>query len=786
MKTPPMFRENETDYEQWKKDIELWTSFTDLPKEKMAIAVHLSLTGRARQASSELTVSELKSDTGIDNLLLKLDRVFLQDKNWRCFNNYLAFENYQRQPETSIDQYLSEFDRRHYKLKESDVVLPDAVIACRLLKSCNLSHVQFQLALSTTTDMTFENMRATLKRLFSNEDGKIQCISSDAASRERVTDVGESSSSATVVKLEPVFESEAYYSNDSRRGVGRRLTGNRRGSGRGSNPIGADGSVTTCNVCGSKMHWARYCPHGYYRRSPAQSGYRNKQEDVQITLIATGSNFDDKVEVLFSETIGHILLDSGCSKTVCGEQWLSCYLDALSASEKSKMETEASSTVFKFGDGRRMTSLKCVTIPCVLADKNIMIRTDVVKCNIPLLLSKSSMKRAGMILNLNSDSAVIFGKNVKLETTSLGHYKLPIVRPLTLRRVEEVLIAVDDPNTRKVALKLHRQFAHPSAEKLRSLLKNARRADESLLRAVDEVTAACEICMRYKRPRPRPVVSMPMATSFNETVAMDLKSWQGVYFLVLVDLATRYCVATVIPNKSAEAVVESIFVFWITIFGRARQFLSDNGGEFNNDCMRALGDSYGIKLVCTAAESPWSNGVCERLNCVLDLSVRRIMEDTNCSVKVALAWAVAARNALQNCHGFSPNQLVFGSNPAIPSVFDSGPAELESSSASQLVADNINAMHAARRDFICNESNERIRRALLHQVRHDDKEDFKNGDTVYYKRNGERRWRSPGVVIGMYRLPVFSTLFDSSANSLLCSGSPKTTTSDGGRLRGSL
>ena len=48
MKTPPLFVENEMDYDVWKKDIELWKLFTDLPKEKVAIAIHLSLSGRNR------------------------------------------------------------------------------------------------------------------------------------------------------------------------------------------------------------------------------------------------------------------------------------------------------------------------------------------------------------------------------------------------------------------------------------------------------------------------------------------------------------------------------------------------------------------------------------------------------------------------------------------------------------------------------------------------------------------------------------------------------------------
>ena len=68
VKTPPLFKENEMDYEQWKKDLELWTVITDLAKEKIAIAVHLSLTGRARQATSEISIKDMKSDKGMEKV----------------------------------------------------------------------------------------------------------------------------------------------------------------------------------------------------------------------------------------------------------------------------------------------------------------------------------------------------------------------------------------------------------------------------------------------------------------------------------------------------------------------------------------------------------------------------------------------------------------------------------------------------------------------------------------------------------------------------------------------
>lgn len=92
----------------------------------------------------------------------------------------------------------------------------------------------------------------------------------------------------------------------------------------------------------------------------------------------------------------------------------------------------------------------------------------------------------------------------------------------------------------------------------------------------------------------------------------------------------------------------------------------DNGCEFNNESMRDLGDAFGIQLLNTAAQFPWSNGTCERLNQILSISVKWILEETNCNVKIALSWAVTA--TLHNFSGFSPIQLVFGRNPTFPCV----------------------------------------------------------------------------------------------------------------------
>ena len=67
---------------------------------------------------------------------------------------------------------------------------------------------------------------------------------------------------------------------------------------------------------------------------------------------------------------------------------------------------------------------------------------------------------------------------------------------------------------------------------------------------VQNLDKNCEICLRYKRPSLRPVVGFSLAHDCNETVAMDLNQFRGVYVLHMVDHATRYSAVAIIKLKS--------------------------------------------------------------------------------------------------------------------------------------------------------------------------------------------------------------------------------------------
>lgn len=57
----------------------------------------------------------------------------------------------------------------------------------------------------------------------------------------------------------------------------------------------------------------------------------------------------------------------------------------------------------------------------MIGQTKCQIATEVVPVDIPLLLSKTSLKRAGAVLDIEKDKATMFKQSVKLELISSGH-----------------------------------------------------------------------------------------------------------------------------------------------------------------------------------------------------------------------------------------------------------------------------------------------------------------------------------------------------------------------------
>ena len=92
--------------------------------------------------------------------------------------------------------------------------------------------------------------------------------------------------------------------------------------------------------------------------------------------------------------------------------------------------------------------------------------------------------------------------------------------------VNVTMIATADWSKQETALKLHRQFSHPRPEKLIKLLNCAGEpwhCDEEMKQQIKDISSNCKTCQIYQKPPPRPVVELPLATTFQECSAMDLK-----------------------------------------------------------------------------------------------------------------------------------------------------------------------------------------------------------------------------------------------------------------------
>lgn len=63
---PPLFDENKSN-ESWKNEIQIWKLVTELDQRKRALAVALSLTGRARTIALEIPADDLNEDNGLTN-----------------------------------------------------------------------------------------------------------------------------------------------------------------------------------------------------------------------------------------------------------------------------------------------------------------------------------------------------------------------------------------------------------------------------------------------------------------------------------------------------------------------------------------------------------------------------------------------------------------------------------------------------------------------------------------------------------------------------------------------
>ena len=104
----------------------------------------------------------------------------------------------------------------------------------------------------------------------------------------------------------------------------------------------------------------------------------------------------------------------------------------------------------------------------------------------------------------------------------------------------------------------------------------------------------------------------------------------------MIDVFSRFSQVTLIPSKHKDIIVQAILKKWVSIFGVPQFIFSDNGSEFDNHLFRDVAELLGRRVITTTAYSPWSSGIIERYNVVLENMVLKLTDDSKYSVANAL------------------------------------------------------------------------------------------------------------------------------------------------------
>jgi len=130
--------------------------------------------------------------------------------------------------------------------------------------------------------------------------------------------------------------------------------------------------------------------------------------------------------------------------------------------------------------------------------------------------------------------------------------------------------------------------------------------------------------------------------------------------LVIIESLTKFPYAKPIKSKTAKEIARLLLEFF-SIFGTAKEILSDQGREFVNDIIAQMKNNMGFEHTITSAYNPRTNGLTERLNQTLVESLRKHCESDKENWPKHLDYVLMAyRSRVHSVTKFTPFELMFG------------------------------------------------------------------------------------------------------------------------------
>ena len=156
---------------------------------------------------------------------------------------------------------------------------------------------------------------------------------------------------------------------------------------------------------------------------------------------------------------------------------------------------------------------------------------------------------------------------------------------------EEAVLMSDDKKRNLVSpatiKKIHEITNHKNADNLMWAFKCANLMDADLKKKINKVISECRVCKKFTKRFSRPKATLPKSTEFNQIVTLDLKFFDGVPVLWLIDSCTRFIKGAVLKKIEGHNLVKAIHKNSICNFGfHSIRFWADNGTVSERDAHR--------------------------------------------------------------------------------------------------------------------------------------------------------------------------------------------------------
>lgn len=361
--------------------------------------------------------------------------------------------------------------------------------------------------------------------------------------------------------------------------------------------------------------------------------------------------------------------DIGAPRSVVGKKELNRILNAIGLHRRRILPSR---NRFRFADAV-YESLGRISIPLSVPRgiPQVFVELDIVDADIPALLGMDVMDKESLTHCTVSNRLIkrIVHKDSNGTEIFVDDWYVPMVRSRSNHLYAEMHLSTAMYFTRTQLSRLHRQFFHPSAQKLFNLMKRARpeEATPETLEVLKDLSRRCDPCQRIQNAPIRFRVTLGAEeVRFNERILIDIMVLEGDPVLHIVDDATKFSAARFLPDVSTDTIWRMIVECWASIYtGLPNRILTDQGSQFGERFID-LAHVSNVEVNRTGIEAHAILGLGERYHGPLRSTFRKIKASrADANKRLALALSVKAMNDTLGPEGLVPSALVFGEFPQI-------------------------------------------------------------------------------------------------------------------------